>query len=155
MPAILAILNTRYYPNAISALRERTDHYPMNRLNPASLLWILFATFRLNLFLVLLVFICIVIAVIRRLGSGEWNGYEQEGEQEGLYNEGMPSHHIYLPVCKCACVIVLQMIYLIPVASVSTDTPTLIHCRLLLDTLSRLYIVPYRVELLSPAQSLG
>ena len=46
------------------------------------------------------------------------------------------------------------MIYLIPVASVSTDTPTLILCRLLLDTLSRLYIVPYRVELLSHAQSL-
>ena len=47
------------------------------------------------------------------------------------------------------------MIYLIPVASVSTDTPTLIHCRLLLDTLSRLYIVPYKVEMLSHAQSLG
>ena len=47
------------------------------------------------------------------------------------------------------------MIYLIPVASISTDTPTLILCHLLLDTLSRLYNVPYRVELLSHAQSLG
>ena len=89
-------------------------------------------------FVVSRVFIYIVIAAIRRLGSGEWDGYEQGGEQEGLYNEGMPSHHIYLPVCKYACFIVLQMIYLIPVASVLTDTPTLILCRFLLDTLSRL-----------------
>ena len=95
MPAILAILNTRYYPNAISAIRERTDHYPINRLNLASLLWILFVTFCSNLFVVLLVFIWIAIVAIRRLGSGEWNDYEQEGEQEGLYNEGMPSRHIY------------------------------------------------------------
>ena len=91
-------------------------------------------------FVVLLVFIWIAVVAIRRLGSGEWNNHEQEGEQEGLYNEGMPSHHIYLPVCKYACFIVLQIIYLIPVASVSTDTPTLILCRLLLDTLSRLFM---------------
>ena len=44
--------------------------------------------------MVLLVFIWIAVVAIRRLGSGEWDGYEQEGEQEGLYNEGMPSHHI-------------------------------------------------------------
>ena len=71
-------------------------------------IWILFANFHLNLFVVLLVFIWIAIVAIRRLGSGEWNDYEQEGEQQGLYNEGMPSRHIYLPVCKCACFIVYK-----------------------------------------------
>jgi hypothetical protein len=60
-------------------------------------------------FVVLLVFIWIAIVAVRRLGSGEWNDHEQEGEQEGLYNEGMPSHHISPNFTTCMLFYVLQI----------------------------------------------
>ena len=84
---------------------------------------------------------------VGRLRAGRWTAGSLQ-RRHALSSYLPPS----LQMCMFYC---FQMIYLIPVASVSTDTPNLILCRLLLDTLSRLYIVPCRVELLSHAQSLG
>ena len=61
-------------------------------------------------FFVLLVFIGIVIASIRRLGgNGEWYNHDQGSGKQEFDNEGMPSHHIYPSFTNCMLFYVLQI----------------------------------------------